>query len=565
MLPNNDSQLQEQLAKVWRESQERLVKAKVSQTAPYIDLTKSPIQIEGLSMIAQDVSKEAQAVIFESKGRVVALAAVDPLAPSTVKLIDSLKTEGLTVRLFTASKQSIEYALGFYSYIPAEAKEMSGRIELTPEKAAKLGEQLITIPKILAALQKSVEDRVDTGELIEIIFAGAITVGASDIHFEPTPEGARLRYRLDGILQTIYEPVPEKIYKRIVGRIKLLAGLKINISSETQDGRFSIVLGELEIDFRISVVPAEFAETVVMRILDPRSIDIGIEDLGFRPDDMAIISRELKAPNGMILNTGPTGSGKTTTLYTFLRTVADSETKVITIEDPIEYHLDGIEQTQADERTGYTFASGLEAMMRQDPDVILVGEIRDKDTANTAIQAALTGHLVFSTLHTNSAPGVVPRLINLGVDITSLAPAINLIIAQRLVRKLCKKCKVPLQITEEMKGKIDRFLAKLPKQVAKPTPEGITLFAVLKTGEKNGCEFCGFTGYKGRLGVFELLPIGPEIEPIVRANAGEASVTKFARENGMVTLQEDAILRVLAGATTFEEVVGATGTLAEFA
>lgn len=565
MLPNKNPQLDEQIARAWRESQERLTKGRAQKTtAAYLDLTKAPIQIDGLKLLSKEDAEKAGTVIFESKGKTLAVASLNPTAPAAAALIKRLEASGYTLRLFTISEQSLEYALSFYAFIPAEGKELSGKIELTKERAETFSKELVSIPFISAALQKALAQRQETGNLLEIIFAGAIIIRASDIHFEPTERGARLRYRLDGMLQTVYEPIPYQIYHRIVSRIKLLAELKINVAEETQDGRFAISLGELEIDFRISVVPATFAETIVMRILDPRSIEIGITDLGFRPDDMKLIQEELQTPNGMILNTGPTGSGKTTTLYTFLRTIATPAKKVITIEDPVEYHLAGIEQTQADEESGYTFATGLEAMMRQDPDVILVGEIRDKDTANTAIQAALTGHLVFSTLHTNSAPGVIPRLVNLGVDVTSLAPAINLIIAQRLVRKLCTKCRVKKEVTPELQKKIDTFLAALPERVLRPEAKDIVLYEPPHTETKTGCALCGFTGYKGRAGVFELMKVDDDIEPIILQNSGEGSVTKFAREHGMVTLQQDAILRVLLGVTTFEEVVNATGPLREF-
>lgn len=564
MLPSDNPELKEQLARVWRESQERLTKKRSQQTSPYLDLTKAPIQIEGLKLVPKSEAEASGMVVFESKGKTLATGALNPDSKEALALRKKFEADGYTVKVFTISQQSLDYALSFYAFIPAQAKEVSGKIEVSQERAGALNKELISIPFVAKALKEAIDKRQDTGALLEIIFVGAITIKASDIHFEPIEQGARLRYRVDGILQTVYEPVPKMIYTHLISRIKLLSELKINVSEETQDGRFAISLGELEIDFRISVVPAAFAETIVMRILDPRSIEIGIDDLGFRPDDMKIIQGELKTPNGMILNTGPTGSGKTTTLYTFLRTIATPEKKVITIEDPVEYHLSGIEQTQADEESGYTFATGLEAMMRQDPDVILVGEIRDKDTANTAIQAALTGHLVFSTLHTNSAPGVIPRLVNLEVDVTSLAPAINLIIAQRLVRKLCLKCKVKKEIRPEMQKKIEAFLANLPERVARPEAKDIAIFEPNHSETKTGCEMCGFTGYKGRAGVFELMRVDDDIEPIILQNAGEGSVTKFAREHGMVTLQQDAILRVLAGLTTFEEVVNATGPLQEF-
>jgi len=263
----------------------------------------------------------------------------------------------------------------------------------------------------------------------------------------------------------------------------------------------------------------------------------------------------LKKPNGLILNTGPTGSRKTTTLYTFLKFVKNSEIKVITVEDPIEYHLEGIEQTQVDEKSGYTFANGLKSMMRQDPDIILVGEIRDQETAEIGIQAALTGHLVFSTVHANSAAGAIPRLIDLNVKAVSIGPALNLIIGQRLVRRLCKECKVPKKIDEELKNKINKFLEKLPQRINKKNYENIQIF------DPKGCVACNNTGYKGRVAVYELLESGPEVEELIIKQTGETALHNFAVGRGMTTMQQDGVLKIISGITTFTEVEAVTGEI----
>jgi type II secretory ATPase GspE/PulE/Tfp pilus assembly ATPase PilB-like protein len=337
----------------------------------------------------------------------------------------------------------------------------------------------------------------------------------------------------------------------------LLASLRLNITNVAQDGRFTVGLGGVQIELRISVIPSEFGETIVMRILDPRVIQLKMADLGMRPDDLAIVEDQLKAPNGMILNTGPTGSGKTTTLYAFLRSVASPEIKIITIEDPIEYHLTGIEQTQVDLRSGYTFSNGLQAMMRQDPDVILVGEIRDKDTAEIAIQAALTGHLVFSTLHTNSAAGVIPRLLDLGAPQTSIGPALNLIIAQRLIRRLCQTCRKPKETTPELLAKIQKIVEALPARVDKKPYETPKLFEA----NEQGCDQCHMSGYRGRLGIFELLEVGEELEELINRHATEGEIMKFALSKGLVTLQQAGILKALEGETSFAEVENITGPI----
>ena len=276
--------------------------------------------------------------------------------------------------------------------------------------------------------------------MLEIILAGALSADASDIHIEPQEKQVRLRFRLDGVLHDILL-FDYKIYNLILSRIKLVSGLKLNIHNQAQDGRFSIKINEGATEVRTSVIPEAYGESIVLRILNPKSISISFDALGIDKDLMNILEKELKKPNGMILTTGPTGSGKTTTLYAFLRKIYTPETKIITLEDPVEYHLPNIVQTQVEESIGYSFSAGLRSVLRQDPDIIMVGEIRDLETAKTAINSALTGHLVLSTLHTNNAAGTIPRLVDLGVNPASIAPAVNISMAQRLVRKLCGKCK----------------------------------------------------------------------------------------------------------------------------
>jgi len=409
--------------------------------------------------------------------------------------------------------------------------------------------------------------------LIKDILAEAIKLGASDIHFEPTHNFTKLRMRIDGLLYDVFNELKKNFYERLLSRIKLLSGLKINIADETQDGRFTIKFPEKEVEVRVAIAPSEFGEVVVMRVLDPDAINLSLPDLGIRDDDLEIIKNELKRPNGMVLNTGPTGSGKTTTLYAFLKYKKNSEIKIITIEDPIEYHLEGIEQTQVDDEAGYTFANGLRSLMRQDPDVILVGEVRDKETGEIAVQAALTGHLVFSTLHTNKAAGAIPRLLDLGVKASSIGPALNLVIAQRLVRRLCPDCKVAEKVDETLKSKIEKFLAGLSKRVNRENFKEIKIF------KPQGCAKCNNLGYKGRVGIYELflndpqyekLFIDPErailsshktLEELISQQAGESTIEKFALEQGMITMQQDGILKAISGMTTLEEVEGITGPI----
>jgi type IV pilus assembly protein PilB len=331
--------------------------------------------------------------------------------------------------------------------------------------------------------------------------------------------------------------------------------MKLNVRDAAQDGRFTIGLGDKDIEMRVSVIPAEFGETIVMRILDPSATMVTLPQLGLRADNLALVKKKIAQPNGLILNTGPTGSGKTTTLYAFLRTMNDPTMKIITLEDPIEYRIEGIEQTQINDEAGYTFGKGLRAIVRQDPDVILVGEVRDLETADIALEAALTGHLVLSTLHTNDAVGAVPRLINLGVKAVSIGPALSLAIAQRLVRVLCQECKKVTDVDAATTEKITKFLAAMPAKVDKKPYESYKIYAPV------GCEKCNGIGYKGRVGVFEFLEGGGDLEKTILKEASEVALREVAARQEMVTMQQDGILKVLEGKTTFEEVISATGDL----
>jgi type II secretory ATPase GspE/PulE/Tfp pilus assembly ATPase PilB-like protein len=341
-------------------------------------------------------------------------------------------------------------------------------------------------------------DLHSTSRLLEIILAGAIVVGASDIHIEPEEGFIRLRYRLDGVLEEIAELKSEK-YHLINSRLKLLSGLKLTQTNSAQDGRFSIFYKNEEIGIRTSTVPGAYGEGIVMRLLDPKITQVKFEDLGIEPKLFAILDEQIKKPHGLISITGPTGSGKTATLYSFLRRIYSSEIKIITVEDPIEFHLPGITQTQADEK--YVFADAVRAAVRQDPEVCMVGEIRDKETAGVAINFALTGHMVFSTLHTNSAAGVIPRLIDLGANPKILVSALSVSMAQRLVRRLCVHCKQKITIAPEAEKQVVKILDYAKKMGKDMASYGINITAPFEAYEPVGCEKCNFTGYKGRIGV----------------------------------------------------------------
>lgn len=429
-------------------------------------------------------------------------------------------------------------------------KKIAGVVEISKLEINVLREKIKNISDLKEKIVSSSKESAT--ELVGVILGGAILLGSSDIHIEPEEERTKIRARIDGILQNIIFLDP-KIFETLLSRIKLLSGIKLNITDRPQDGRFSIVMDEDLIEIRTSTLPSEYGETVVLRILNPKSL-ISIEALGLREDLLKIFEREIKQPNGMIIVTGPTGSGKTTTLYAFLKKIQNPEIKTITIEDPIEYHLEGISQTQVNPQKGYDFANGLRSIMRQDPDVILVGEIRDLETASIALQAALTGHLVFTTLHTNDAAGTVARLRALGETPVNIAPAINMAVAQRLIRRICKNCSRLENARPEEIKKIKLALKDIPKEVKFPK-----IGKIIKIPKAVGCKACNLTGFKGRLGIFETFLVDDEMEKFILTSPSIAALRERAVKKGMVTIYQDGVIKVLEGVTTLGEVERATG------
>lgn len=430
-------------------------------------------------------------------------------------------------------------------------QKITGEVKISPT--------ILTITqkiKNVSAFKEKVEEFLEKsiGELSEVILGGAINLEASDIHIEPKEKETKIRIRIDGILQDVMT-FERKIFEGFLNRVKLLSGIKLNITDRPQDGRFSIFVEETPIEVRASALPSEYGETLVLRILNPKAL-IKLGALGLRKDLLETFEREIKKPNGMIIVTGPTGSGKTTTLYAFLKRAQKPEIKIITIEDPIEYHLEGISQTQVDPKKGYDFASGLKSIMRQDPDVILVGEIRDLETAEIALQAALTGHLVFATLHTNDAAGTVARLTSLGAKPSNIGPAMNMAIAQRLVREICKKCGEPVKPSRQILNKLKKGLRGMPKTV-----KALKFGVGVKVSQAKGCKYCNFTGFKGRTGIFETFLVNEEMEKFILKAPSIAVLRKEAIKKGMVTMQQDGLIKVLNGVTTIGEVERITGPI----
>src|SRR3989338_2643210 len=426
------------------------------------------------------------------------------------------------------------------------SKKLLGSVTIIPEIVADIKKNVQNIADFTKEIQEHIKQ--NTTNLLDVILCAAIQLTASDIHLEPEEEKIRLRIRIDGVLQDVafFE---QPVYHHLLSRLKLESKIKLNITDKPQDGRFTINIDDMLVEVRTSSLPAEYGESIVMRILNPRDLK-NLDDLGLRDDLYQIFLKEIQKPNGMIIITGPTGAGKTTTLYAFLMKIQNPQIKIITIEDPIEYHLKGISQTQVAPEKGYDFSDGLRSIVRQDPDVILVGEIRDLETAKIALQAALTGHLVLSTLHTNDAAGAIPRLVDLGAEPSSIASGLKMAIAQRLVRKVCKKCSTVSKPNSDELIELKRGLKKLPASIKLPDLDKLQIARV----KEKGCEFCNFTGYKGRQGVFEAFLVDSEMEKFILTNPTVSSIRDLAIKKGMTTMYQSGLIDVALGDTTLEEV-----------
>ncbi len=521
---------------------------------PAINLSSMPIDNDALRSIPEKEAINEKIAPFKVLGHDLHIAVQSPHKEKLESLTEYFKSHGFTPHFYMASMASLQKAWDRYKEISYASESKAGSIAISGDALKKIMADIKNIEDIKAAIVETQKDKSHTtSHILEIALAGAIAINASDLHFEPEQDTVRLRFRLDGVLHTVME-IDHTIHKFINSRIKLLSGLKITTAAIAQDGRFSIYLDEDEISLRVSLIPGAYGESIVMRILNPKSIQVKLEDMGIEPKLFEIFMREIKKPNGMILLTGPTGSGKTTTLYSFLQKIYSTEIKIITIEDPIEYHLPGITQTQTDSEKGYTFLEGLRSALRQDPDVIMVGEIRDSETAKIAVESALTGHLVFSTLHTNNAAGVIPRLIDLDVNPKILVSALSLSIAQRLVRKLCTHCKKERVISEE-ETKIIKTVSENAKAHNKDfNSYGVDMNAPWKIYEAVGCMECNNTGYKGRMGIFEAIHNDAQIEKIIPNNPSERDIMEVAQNQGSLNMKEDGIVKILKGITSYEEV-----------
>lgn len=520
----------------------------------YIDLSATTIQNEALRLISEQDARRIGVAPFKVLGKAVSVAVLSPESDDVKTFIDDLGREGYgPVTLYMASHASLDRAWSRYGELSASSESKKGGIDISNDILETLQKKL----KTMADVKTEADNIIATNDIhaishiLEVILAGAISLKCSDIHLEAEEDRMRVRYRLDGVLQDIMFMDP-KTYHLLNSRIKLVAGLKLTITTKAQDGGFSIFLSGLEIRMRTSTVPGSYGESIVMRILDPRSIQGDLATFGIEPRLYKIIEEKINKPNGLILITGPTGSGKTTTLYAFLRKIYSPEIKIMTIEDPVEYHLAGIVQTQTEK--GYDFLAGLRAALRQDPDVIMVGEVRDGETAKICVEAALTGHIVFSTLHTNNAAGVIPRLIDLDVNAKILVSALSLSIAQRLVRRLCKFCKKERVPTEDEKALLLGLLKGASDAGKDLGAYNLKADQEIKLFSAVGCSECSNTGYKGRIGIFEAIITDEEIEKIIPTNPSEREIKRVANKQGIFNMQEDGVVKILSGITSIEEV-----------
>ncbi len=518
---------------------------------PYMDLTTLSINTDALRLVSEEEARAAGMAAFRLTGKKVYILVLTPNNPNIAGILEKLKEKKYEIELYMGSMNSLERAWERYKEISYSMETKAGLVGVSEEQMAIFMEKATTIDNVKALIADTIQNNKTQGvsKILEIIIAGAITVGASDIHIEAQENETRLRFRLDGVLQDISLFSPA-INKLILSRIKLISGLKLNIKAASQDGRFSIAMLKKQIEVRTSILPGPYGESVVMRLLDPDSIAITLDKMGMETRLLEILQHEIAKPNGMILVTGPTGSGKSTTLYACLRKVNEPGSKIITIEDPIEYHLAGISQTQVNEESGYTFLEGLRSALRQDPDIIMIGEIRDKETAKIAVNSALTGHLVFSTLHTNSAAGAIPRLIDLEVNPKVIGSAVNLLLAQRLVRKLCQSCKKEIAPSEADKKVIDSALETIKQKKFDAT--GLDPNKMWVAGE--GCPVCNGIGYKGRIGVYEAIVMDENIEKLISENPSDREIEKAALPQAILSMKEDGIVKVLRGITSLEEV-----------
>ncbi len=512
---------------------------------PFINLKNISIREDILELIPEKVAIANNIIAFEGDSNSIGVATTDP---ENLEVLEFIKKKmEMELKIYVTTPDCIKEGLKKYTKsLEAEFKYLSQEDE-TPEltiKTTKTGLKDLPIAKVVDALLEH-----------------AIIDGASDIHIEPEEKDVLVRYRIDGVLQTAMT-LPKEAQAGIISRIKILTNLKVDEHRLPQDGRFKIYSEKYKVSFRVSIIPTFDGEKIVIRILNEKAQILTLEQLGFQTEIPEVVKRNISKPHGMILVTGPTGSGKTTTLYTILNILNTPEVNITTIEDPIEYRMKNINQSQTNQKLGFTFAKGLRSLLRQDPDIIMVGEIRDQETAEIAIHSAMTGHLVLSTLHTNDAPTTIPRLTQMGVPAFLLASTLNIIVAQRLVRKICQNCIHSYNLDDAAIKELEKQInvENLFAAISKKSP-GSQVRSNIKDWlfyRGKGCDKCGNTGYKGRIGIYEVLENNQEIEDLILKNTGAEKLREAATNSGMLNIMEDGFIKAQRGITTIEEVLRVT-------
>ncbi len=544
--PTAATKLQEKLTQVGLQEKEDLTQQRAATLGlPYINLKGFPIAPEALSLIPKAEADTFKTICFLHLNDQVRIGAMEP-NPDVDALAKRLtESQRVVVEIYLISEESFRVAFELYSKLP-EPKEVIYGYRIEEADIAKYEKEISDFRQLQEKIVK-----VSTTDIITLIMGASLKSSASDVHVEAEEEKVKIRFRMDGILYDA-AALPRETWKAIIGRLKLLAGVKINIEDVPQDGRITIYLAKEKIDIRVSFLPTAYGESVVMRILRPTAIALEFDNLGIRGLALERLAHEIEKPNGMIITTGPTGSGKTTTLYAILKKLNGPEVKIITLEDPVEYKLEGTNQSQIDHSKNYDFAKGLRSILRQDPDVVMVGEIRDLETADISIQAALTGHLVVSTIHTNSAAGAIPRFLSMGVKPFLLAPALNAVIGQRLIRRLCEPCKIAAELSAPQLKEVQAILSAIPNHSGYTVD--LTKLAFKAKGK--GCDVCHGTGFKGRIGIYEIFTMTKEIETVILSKeVSEFMIAELAMKNGMITMAQDGLLKALEGLTSVDEVL----------
>lgn len=537
--------LEQALQKTKDISEEDITKAKAAIfNLPYTVLGEERIPGAILFILPRDLAENYQMVVFAKENDLLKVALVDALNIKAREAADFVaRGKGLQIEYYITSPSSFNKALQQYGSLKTEVSE-----------ALKVAEDKFETEEPGEDKMDQVIKSAPISKMVSVILKHAVELGASDVHIEPTTGETRVRYRIDGLLQTSLL-LPKYVHAAIVSRIKVMANLKIDETRIPQDGRIRLNINNKNIDFRVSTLPLYSQEKVVMRILDTSHGVSTWEDLGFEGKNLELMYNNIVKPHGMFLVTGPTGSGKSTTLYAALQILNKEEVNIVTLEDPVEYYLTGVNQSQVHPEVKFTFASGLRSILRQDPDIIMVGEIRDAETAELAIHASLTGHTVLSTLHTNDAFGAIPRLIDMKVEPFLLASTLNVIIAQRLVRRICAECKEPVPMPKTLVDQAKEIFQSIPKG---SLPKGINEESLKTIYHGKGCSRCDQTGYKGRTAIVEVLDISEEIKNIIYSGSSLDKVKEIFVQQGMLTLKQDGIIKALEGKTTVKEILTVT-------